>query len=297
MPRNVVSGMLRGGLYTRVVGRRIIYFQRLSSTMDEAARLAQDGTEDGTVVLAEEQTAGRGRFQRVWVSQAGDLHMSIVLRPPIQALPYLSILSGVAVVRAIRKTTGLRPTIKWPNDVRMGGKKVSGILIENALQGDSVRYAIVGIGVNIALDPSTVDSIAHIATSLNVEAGKAVDPEVVLRHLLQELDSLYVPLRQPSHQAPLLNPPNPPLAKGGEGGFPEARVRVAMEEWRGLLETLGKRVVVRWHDEVYTGYAEGVDEIGNLLLRLEDGTLATLPAGEVTSQMSAINGQLKADGG
>ena len=270
MPKNVVSGMLRQGLYTRVVGRRIVYFQRLGSTMDEAACQALDGAEEGTVILSEDQTAGRGRFQRAWFSQPGNLHLSIVLRPSLYALQYLSIVSGVAVVRAIRKTTGLVPTIKWPNDVRICGKKVSGVLVENALQDNSVQYAIVGIGINVALDPSTVDGLADIATSLNIETSTTNDRETLLRHLCQEMDALYLPLRQ------------------FEGGnFMERRPHVSiMDEWRGHLDTLGKQVEVRWQSEVYTGCAEDVDEVGNLLLWLEDGTVATLQAGEVTSGLS-----------
>ena len=277
MARNIVSGLLREGLYTRVVGRRLVYLQRIPSTMDEAARLAQEGAEDGTVVVAEEQTAGRGRFQREWVSQPGNLYFSILLKPPLHALPYLSIISGVAVARAIRKTTGLAPAIKWPNDVRIRGRKVCGILVEDAVQEDEVQYAVVGIGVNVALEPSAVEGLAHIATSLNLETGRPVDREGLLRHLLQEMDSLYLALRQ-AHD---------PSRWGAAGQDRDmSGLKRAMAEWRGLLDTLGRHVEVRWQDEVHTGYAEDVDDLGNLLLRGEDGALATLAAGEVTTHLS-----------
>ena len=280
MAKNIISGMLRGGLYTRVVGRRLVYFQRLSSTMDEAARRAKEGVQEGTVFLAEEQTAGRGRFRRTWVSPRGNLYLSIVLRPSIQVMQYLSIISGVALVRAIRRATALNPVIKWPNDVRIRGKKVAGILVENALQDNIMQYAVVGIGVNVSLDPNTTDELSNIATSLNVEAGKVVDREVLLRHLLQEMDRLYVSLGRASSSS-----------EPGSTSEPECRdlpslpasLDAIRNEWRGLLETLGKHVEARWQDDVYIGYAEDVDKVGNLLLRLEDGTLATLPAGEVTS--------------
>ena len=272
-----MSGMLRGGLYTRVVGRRILYFRRLSSTMDEAARQAGKGTEEGTVVLGEEQTSGRGRFRRAWVSQPGNLYFSIVLHPSLWALPYLSIISGVAVARAVRKTTGLKPTIKWPNDVRLGGRKVCGILVENALQGDGVEYAVVGIGINVAFDPSTVAELAEIATGLNVETGQDVDREVLLGHVLQEMDKLYSPIRKAcGHPGP---PGNTDVATADRA---QEALDQAREEWRGLLETLGTQVVVRWQGEVYSGYAEDVDDRGNLRLRQDDGTLVVLPAGEVT---------------
>ena len=272
MPRNIVSGMLREGLFTRVVGRRIVYFQGLSSTMDEAARRAREGAEEGLVILAEQQTAGRGRFQRAWVSQPGNLYFSILLRPSLEGLQYVSIISPLAVVRAIKKTAGLKPTIKWPNDVRIGGKKVCGILVENALMANSVEHAIVGIGVNVALDPSGIEELAGIATSLNQEAGRPIDREVLLRELLQEMDGLYR-LLSPGHGSSL-------STAAAEDGLETVR-----SEWRSLLETLGNQVEIRWQDEVYRGYAEDVDNAGNLLLRLGDGTLATLPAGEVTSSI------------
>ena len=245
-----------------MVGRRILSYERLPSTMDQAAHEARCGTIDGTVVQAKAQTAGRGRFQRSWVSPPGNLLLSVVFYPSHEGLPYLSIISSLAVARAIESETGLRPSIKWPNDVLIRGKKVCGLLVENALEGQAVRYAIVGIGLNISLDPSSLTGIADVATSLNVETGREVDAAQVLRRLLHELDELYVAL--------------------GEG-------HSSLEEWRQYLETLGKRVEVRWKDEVVVGYAQGVDAMGHLVLRGDDGTLLTLPAGEVTLHPSAEN--------
>lgn len=273
MPRDPVSAMLRQGLYTRVVGRRILYFPSLSSTMDEAARLAGEGAEEGTVVLAEQQTGGRGRFQRRWVSPPGNLYFSLVLRPSVEGLQYVSIVSGLAVVRAIRKTTGLRPTIKWPNDVRLAGKKVCGILVENALQGDAVVHSIVGIGLNIELDAAALEELGGVATSLGAELGRPIDRHTVLRQVLQEMDRLYLPLR------PRIEGQRSPSVGSDEIGK-------ARDQWRSCLETLGTHVEVRWLDEVYDGYAEDVDELGNLMLRIEDGSLVTLPAGEVTSRVT-----------
>ena len=278
MSRNLVSGMLREGLYTRVVGRRIVYHQRLSSTMDEAARRAQEGAEEGTVIVAEEQTGGRGRYERQWVSEPGNLYFSVVLRPSLKGLPYISVISGVAVAHAVKKSLGLKPTIKWPNDVRIGGKKLCGILVESSLQDKTVLYAIVGIGVNIALDPSKTAGLPEIATSLNIEAGKPTDREEILRHLLQELDKLYLPLR-PSIRRDRTEDSDKTSDKQG--------IQQALAEWRGMLETLGQRVEISWGGEVHTGLAEDVDAMGNLLLRTSDGTLLTLPAGEVTSSMPA----------
>jgi BirA family biotin operon repressor/biotin-[acetyl-CoA-carboxylase] ligase len=223
--------------------------------MDEAARQSQGGAQEGTVVAAETQTAGRGRLGRSWLSRPGNLYLTIVLRPTLQALPFLNCLSGVAVVRAISQATGLRPRLQWPNDVLLEGKKVAGILVESAVEGDAVRYALVGIGINVDLDISQVPEIASFATSLNAAASNPVSREEVLRHLLQGMDSLYLQL---------------------------AQGKTPLGEWKALLDTLGRRVRASWRDQVYWGQAEDVDELGNLRLRRDDGRLVTLAAGDVT---------------
>ena len=263
MPGNLVSATLRHGLFTRIVGQRLLFFQELTSTMDEGARQAESGAVEGTVVVAEMQTASRGRFQRHWVSRQGNLYFSVVFRPPLEALPLLSVVGGVAVARAIRQTTGLNPGIKWPNDVLLDGKKVAGILVESVLEGETVRYAVVGIGLNVSLDTGQVPEIASFATSLNAAAGRPVSREELLRRLLEDLDALYFQLaREPVKS---VAPRKSPLA-----------------EWKGLLETLGKRVQVSWHGETYIGQAEDVDAIGQLLLRADDGRLVILSAGDVS---------------
>ena len=255
MPSDLVSAAIRRGLFTRTVGKRLVFFQEVPSTMDEAARLAREGTADGTVVVAETQTAGRGRFGRNWVSPGGNIYMSVVFRPSLDALPFLSLLAGVATVQTIRKTTGLSPKIKWPNDVMLDGKKVSGNLVESVMVGEAVCYAVLGIGLNVTLDPSQSEETAGLATSLEAATGKPLMREEILRQLLQDLDSLYLKLCQ--GQTPL-------------------------EPWRAMLETLGQRVQVTWRNDTYSGLAEGIDPLGNLQLRLEDGQLLTMTAGDVT---------------
>ncbi|MSQ06319.1 MAG: biotin--[acetyl-CoA-carboxylase] ligase [Dehalococcoidia bacterium] len=298
MPANLVSATLRSGIYTRLVGRRVRYFHELTSTMDEAARLAQEGTPEGAVVVAETQTASRGRFGRTWVSQPGNLYLSVVFRPSMQALPLLPCLGAVAVARAIRQATALNPRLKWPNDVTLGGKKVAGVLVESAIQDGQAGYAVLGIGINVSLDvPKSPPSPLYErgegddttppglpllrggisqATSLNAQSGREVPRDVLLRHLLHALDRLYLAL--------------------GRGESPLA-------EWRALLDTLGQRVRVSpangdagAHAATLSGMVEGVDDLGNLLLRQDNGDLVTLTAGDVTLaqsfQLSAISGQL-----
>ena len=191
MPANLVSAAVRGGLFTRLVARRLLYFQELTSTMDEAAKLAAAGTEEGTVVVTETQTAGRGRKGRSWVSQQGNLYISVVFRPTLQTLPLVNIRGGVATARAIRKVAGLEPRIKWPNDVLLNGKKVAGILVESVVTGERVCYAVLGIGINVGLDTTSVEGLAGQITSLS-DAGRPVPREDRLRQLRQALDSLYI---------------------------------------------------------------------------------------------------------
>jgi BirA family biotin operon repressor/biotin-[acetyl-CoA-carboxylase] ligase len=252
---NLVQEVLKGGLYTRVVGRRILYFEELTSTMDQAASEAASGAVEGTVVVAGRQSQGRGRFQRPWVSQPGNLLFSIVFYPSLATLPFLSIVASLATARAIEEETALRPSIKWPNDILLRGKKVCGLLVENAIEGQKVSHAVVGVGLNVALDTSSYPEIRDIATSLNAETGKEVSHSSVLRRLLYVMDRMYISIR--------------------EGWSP-------VGEWKGYLETLGQRVEVRWRQEAVTGVAEDVDDMGHLMVRRDDGTLARLTAGEVT---------------
>ena len=191
MADNFVEAMLREGLKTRIVGHPVLFHPELDSTMDEASRLASDGAAEGTVVVAEVQRAGRGRFGRTWVSPAGNVWVSILLRPSMDSLRWLSILAGVASARAIASTTGLGVSLKWPNDLRVGVRKVGGVLIENSLSGSEVTHAIVGIGINVSLNPEANPLTAPTATALNAECGEAVSRAELLRSLLEEMDGLY----------------------------------------------------------------------------------------------------------
>lgn len=240
------------------VGHHILYLPEVTSTMDVARQQADSGAGEGLVVVAEEQTAGRGRFGRAWVSLAGqNLAFSVLLYPNRWAFSRLSVAAAVAVSRAIRRTTGLDATLKWPNDIRRGGKKVSGILVEGALEEGRVRYAIVGIGINVNADPSDQLTGGYQATCLAKELGRPVSREELLGAVLAELGMAYTAAK--------------------EWG-------AAWEQWQGSLETLGKAVRVQWGDHVDEGVAVGVDGDGNLLLRRADGSMATLTAGEVTLQ-------------
>lgn len=223
--------------------------------MDITREKAGEGAGEGLVVLAEEQSRGRGRLGREWLSPGGSLSLSILLRPTLPLLPSLIMLASLAVVHTIEENTGLKASIKWPNDVLMRGKKVCGILIENAIEGHKVLYSIIGIGLNVNLDTKEYPQIASLATSLSQELGREVNRQQVLQSLLEEIEELYLGLQQ------------------GVSLY---------QEWQGRLETLGKRVRATGGDRVEEGYAEAVDKEGSLLLRRSDGSLIRILAGDVT---------------
>ena len=249
---------IQARLSSAPIGHRILYFPSVGSTMDVARQEAEQGAPEGTVVVADEQTAGRGRFGRHWVSGSEqNLLFSIVLYPERTALAGLNIIAPVAVITAIQRTTALSPTLKWPNDVLVAGKKVCGILMETAVQDGGIRYAVLGFGINVNFDPSEVPQIAGLGTSLSKELGEPVSREGVLEAVLEELSALYGRLK----------------------GWAAVRNR-----WEASLETLGSRIRVQWGEQVEEGLAEAVDAEGNLLLRRSDGTVVTLSGGDVISQ-------------
>jgi len=247
---------LRQRLRTKFVGQNILYYPVTSSTMDVARQAAMEGAAEGTIVIADQQTAGRGRLGRKWLSPPkSSILLSIILYPKLDELPRLNMVACLAVARSIERVTALKPSIKWPNDVLIGGRKVSGILMESDVQGERVNYAIVGLALNVNLDPSSIPEISETATSLKEMLGREVSRPEVLESLLAEFEELYRAMRR---------------------GEP------IDEEWRRRLETLGKEVTVRCGQDVREGYAESVDQDGNLLLRLPDGSLVTIAAGDVT---------------
>ena len=249
------SASIADNLQTHFIGQRVIYYPKLISTMDVARREAQRGAVEGTVVVAGEQTGGRGRIKRTWLSPKGSIALSIILYPSVLHLPCLIMLASLAVVHSIEKVAGLKSQVKWPNDVLINGRKVSGILVESEVRGDMVDYATIGIGINANLSLSDFPEISSTATSLSDELGRDVSRLDVIQCLLLEIERLYLTLQA-----------------GGS----------IYEEWRDSLVTLGKRVYVKSGETVYEGIAESAARDGSLLLRRSDGNLTKIVAGDVT---------------
>jgi BirA family transcriptional regulator, biotin operon repressor / biotin---[acetyl-CoA-carboxylase] ligase len=255
MDNNILSAeLIQRNLPTRFIGHKIIYYSSIASTMEAAKMEAQWGAEAGTVIVAGEQTAGRGRLQRCWLSPAGGLAFSVILRPNFNNLHYMIMLASLAVTYGIRSLTGLKPQIKWPNDVLIGEKKVCGILIENDIRKNVLNHVIIGIGINVNLRVEQYPEITALATSLSDQLKTEISKLEVIRTVLIEMDRLYTDLPQ------------------GER---------LLHQWKTHLITLGQQIQVNMGDQVYTGRAESVTDDGSLMVRQKDGYLVRVIAGDV----------------
>ena len=259
MPDILRQGDIRPGLKTRVIGKAIHLLSEVASTNTLAMEMAANGTPEGTVVIAETQTKGKGRLGRKWISPKGNLYFSVVLRPnvPMHKAPLITLMGAVAVASAIRTICGLEAGIKWPNDILISGKKVSGLLTEMSAEQDRIRHIVLGIGVDVNMEMGELPpEVRSLTTTLAAEAGAKINRIALLQQLLRDLESWY--------QKFLKN---------------DADI---LEEWKKLNVTVGNRVTVSGMGESLVGLAQGVDNEGRLIVRLDDGTIRTVAAGDVT---------------
>jgi len=256
IPDRMIPQELTWNLPTQRIGRRVYAYETTESTMNVAHRLAGAGEPEGSVVVAEGQERGRGRLGRNWVSPKGKgIYASVILRPALQLseAPLMTLMAAVAVAKAVQDQTGLIPEIKWPNDLLIDGKKVSGILTELSGELNRIHYVIIGIGLNVNTPASSLPS--H-ATSLAEQAGRKIDRVAVARSLLVELDRVY-------------------------RLFSQRQFGSILESWRQFAGFLGKRVRVVIEGRSVDGQAMDVDSSGALMVRTDAGFVESLPAGEV----------------
>lgn len=243
------------------IGRQLVCLPETSSTNADAFRLAEGGAEEGTVVIADAQSGGKGRRGRVWESPAGvNLYCSVVLRPAIMPheAPQLTFLSAVAVARAIEGTTALKPEIKWPNDVLIKGRKVAGLLNEMSAETDGINFVILGIGVNLNMTAAQFPrDVRTPATSLLLEQGRPVNRVQFAVAMLAELDRLYADFLR--------------------HGFGPVR-----DEWQQRCNANGREVVVSDGGvDTVRGMFHGIDGDGALLVRCPDGMVERILSGDV----------------
>ena len=248
---------------TKLVGRKLCCFERVDSTNSYLKRAASEGVVDGTVAVADEQTGGRGRRGRSFESPPGKgVYLSALLRPPVEPTRLLPITGfcAVAVCNAIERTAGVRPQIKWANDLVLGGKKLCGILTELSMEGESgcLQYAIVGIGVNVSQTKEDfAGELADIATSLAIETGEQVSRAALAAAMIEELDALYLALLR--HK---LGP--------------------YLDAYRRDCLTIGREVQLLWEDVHEKVLATGVDDELGLQVVRRNGAQETIRTGEVS---------------
>jgi len=260
VPDILTPDLLRQQLKGSMFGKRIHHFFRTDSTNRVAMELGYTNEPEGAVVIAEEQTAGRGRAGRNWHSErATGIYATLLLRPkisPVQA-PLLTMMAGLSAYTAIQAQTGLQPDVKWPNDLMMNGKKLGGILTEMHAEPTVVRFVIVGIGINVNQEEFPAE-LSAIATSLRAETGRGQSRLELLARLLREFETDY-------HR----------LLRDGSGSVTERFAQVSSY-------ATGKKVRVTNGNETYVGVTAGLRPEGLLQIQREDGALVTVFAGDVT---------------
>lgn len=261
-PDVLSSSELEPFLHTDFIGRNIIYLDSTASTNTYAKKAAEEPFQGGTVIIAEEQTAGRGRLGRHWISTKGKgIWMSIILKPdilPVDA-PKLTIAAALAVAKAIKSCCRLEARIKWPNDIVAGGKKLCGILTEMSAEADEIKYVIIGIGINVNMEIKDFGpEVSSIATSIRIESGRAVSRKALAASVLNEFEEIY-------------------------GDFiKDGSIKPLLDEYKIKSAVLGKNIRVISKKEEIIGLAVDISEEGHLVVRLADGSHREIMSGEVS---------------
>lgn len=268
VPDIINSWEISEGLDTNFIGKDVYYFPEVDSTNNYAKKLAQEGCEDGTVVLADRQTRGRGRLGRDWDSMdKKGIWMSVVLRPAggMEDIQIITLAASVAVVAAIEEVFGTKAGIKWPNDIILDGKKVCGILTEMSMEMERVNFLILGIGINFSQKKNDFpEEIKDKATSLGVYLKDMFGTDIskirrseLVKIILFKFEEVYDKVNK-------------------------GHVSEVIEEWRKYSVTLGKEVCITFKEKQYVGIAQDIDENGRLIVKCSDGITREVLSGEVS---------------
>ena len=251
-PAKMSADSIRLQLKSAKMGSSIHYYETVASTQRIANELANNGAPEGTIVVADEQTAGRGRLARQWVSPKGTgIWMSLILKPviPIFQAPQLTLLSAVAAVQGIEEATGVKPQIKWPNDLLLDGRKLAGILTEMQAEADGIHSIIMGIGINVNQQQNDFpQELQPIATSLAIRTGTTHSREACIAAILSNFESLY--------------------SRYCQSGFSEIKPL-----WEKHAISIGKVITAVTSRERITGTALGITDEGVLLMKDAGGTI------------------------
>ncbi|MEM3696728.1 MAG: biotin--[acetyl-CoA-carboxylase] ligase [Candidatus Bathyarchaeia archaeon] len=252
-------------LQTKKLGKKILFLHKTDSTNDIAKKLANYEASEGTIVVAETQTAGRGRLGREWFSPKGGLYFSTILKPKITVKESVKLVfvAGLAVAEVLHEKYGLHVETKWPNDVLVGGRKICGILSEMKTRGEKVDYAIIGVGINanVKVKKEFPEELKTVATSIEDELGRKIKLEELLRLLLENLENVYEQFMKE--------------------GFTQV-----LKKWKRYASFIGKKVEIINEVGRLHCLALDVDDDGALVVRLEDGTVKHVFFGDVSLQIN-----------
>lgn len=243
------------------VGKEIFIYDEVESTNSIAYELLKKGYPSGTVVIADRQTKGKGRLGRKWISPAGkNLYMSIAVKPNItpKYATMITLTSVVACTTALRRHTDIAVLIKWPNDMLVDHKKVGGILSEIKIEGEKIKAAVVGIGINVNMTEEDIpEEIKDIATSLRICKGEEFSRALLAVEIIKEFDKWYQLLEKKNR-------------------------KTIIDRWMQLSGTIGRQVKIVLTEREIIATAEAIDEEGRLIVKLSDGTYEKISAGDVT---------------
>jgi BirA family biotin operon repressor/biotin-[acetyl-CoA-carboxylase] ligase len=259
-PDKLLPAEIKEDLNTKYIGKKLYCFNEISSTNDFALKLTEEGIEEGTLVVSEKQTCGKGRLGRKWFSPPYlGLWFSIVLKPRINPhhASKITFLGGLSIVDAVKEITGLDTKLKWPNDVVCDNKKLAGILTEIKAELDVVNYLVMGIGINVNFSKEDFScDIRNTATSLKVELKRDIPRVKLLKTILQNIENYYEMFKK-------------------EGFEP------ILEKWKKKSTTLNRIVKIKTEGETIEGYAIDVDDECALLIRLDNGIIRRVVNGDV----------------
>ena len=240
-------------LKTKTVGKRVYYFEEIDSTQNFAEQIALDEKENGTIVIAEKQTAGKGRLDRKWTSPKGGIWFSLIIHPKfdVSTSTLVPIAGAVALAKAVKNTLNIDVSVKWPNDITLNGKKVAGMLVDASFQANNIDYLILGIGINFDIDAKKIEKrLSKSANFYGVNSLRKKDdstpPKILLREFLVQFEKILIQLNK------------------GE----KAKI---VKEWTKKADKIGKKISINTSDGKISGVAQGIDNDGALKLKTSKG--------------------------
>ena len=241
-------------LKTQLIGKRVYYFEEIDSTQNFAQNIAADKKENGTIIIAEKQTSGRGRLDRKWTSPKGGIWFSLIIHPKfdVSSSTLIPILSAVALSKSIKSVLDIETEVKWPNDITMNGKKVAGVLVDASFQTNSIDYLILGIGINFDIDAKKLEKrLTKTPNFYGIDSLRGKENKTPPKTLLKEfLLQFEINLLQ--------------LDKGEKSKI--------VKEWTKRAAGIGKKITINTSNGKISGISQGIDNDGALKIKTKNET-------------------------